>query len=106
MHEMKLKKRSKMDKSLSDATKRKIIGVTNSIFHSAIEWGYLSSNPCNNIKLKSPQQTELEFWNNEQLNYFLDLNYGTKYYLPFLVLATTGMRRGEVCAMKWKNFDG
>lgn len=96
------------DSQLSAATKKKILGILNSIFSNAKKWGLVSSNPCADIELKAPRQEEIEVWNLEQLYYFLNLDFveESKYYLPFLILATTGMRRGEVYGLRWNDYDG
>lgn len=90
---------------LSDATRKKILSILNSIFNSAKDWGQVMENPCD-IKLKEPKILKKEVWSVEQLNLFL--NYVKKektfYYLPFLILATTGIRRGEVCGLQWSDY--
>lgn len=92
----------------STATKRKIFSILNSIFDSAKNWGYILKNPCEGIELKSPETPIMEVWTPEDTYYFLGLDevrYGI-YYLPFLLLATTGMRRSEVCGLRWNDYDG
>lgn len=92
---------------LSDATKKKLMGSLNSIFNSAISWGYLIDNPCQGVKLKSPKSPPMSIWSGEDIFYFFNLKNvkESEFYLPLLILATTGMRRGEVCGLRWKNFD-
>lgn len=91
---------------LSDATKKKVKGTLNSIFNSAIDWGYIIENPCSSVKIKTPKKTEISIWSGEDISYFFNLDFvkNSCYYLPLLILATTGMRRGEVCALQWKNY--
>lgn len=92
----------------STATKRKIFSILNSIFSSAKSWGYVFKNPCDGIELKSPDTPDMEVWTPEDTYYFLGLNevrYGI-YYLAFLLLATTGMRRSEVCGLRWNDYNG
>ncbi len=92
----------------SIATKRKIFSILNSIFDSAKNWGYILKNPCEGIELKSPETPIMEVWTPEDTYYFLGLDevrYSI-YYLPFLLLATTGMRRSEVCGLRWNDYDG
>lgn len=90
------------------ATKRKIYSILNSIMESAKDWGYILNNPCQGIKLKSPESTKMEIWTSDQTLYFLNLKEvkSSIYYLAFLILSTTGMRRGEVCGLRWNDFNG
>lgn len=92
---------------LSDATKKKVMGSLNSIFNSAIAWGYIIDNPCEKVKLKSPKSPPMTVWNGDDISYFFNLEIvkQSEFYLPLLILATTGMRRGEVCALRWKDFE-
>ena len=92
----------------SNATKRKIYSIMNSIFESAKDWGYITENPCKGIKLKSPDTPDMEIWTPEDTFYFLSLKEVAHsiFYLPFLLLATTGMRRSEVCGLRWDDYDG
>lgn len=90
------------------ATKRKIYSILNSIMESAKDWGYITKNPCDGIKLKSADTPDMGIWTAEETLHFLNLEEVRKsiYYLPFILLATTGMRRGEVCGLRWGNYDG
>lgn len=90
------------------ATKRKIFSILNSIFNSAKDWGYVIKNPCDNVKLKTPETQDMNIWTPEEILYFLDIKELKEsiYYLPFLLLATTGMRRSEVCAIRWNDYNG
>ena len=92
----------------STATKRKIFSILNSIFKSAKNWGYIISNPCDNIELKSPETPDMDVWSPEDTLYFLNLKQvkNSIFFLPFLLLSTTGMRRSEVCGLRWNDFDG
>ena len=93
------------DEPLSDATRKKILSILNSIFNSAKDWGQIVVNPCD-ITLKEPKTPKKDVWNEKQLNSFLDYVRFEKtfYYLPFLILATTGIRRGEVCGLQWGDY--
>lgn len=90
----------------SPATKRKIIAPLNSIFKSAKSWGLIDSNPCDDIQLQSPEIQKKEVWNSSDIAYFFSLPdvMDSVYYLPFLILATTGMRRSEVCGLTWSDY--
>lgn len=98
----------KNGKRMADSTKHKILSNLTSLFESGLVWGYLEYNPCVGVKLATPVYPEFKTWTIEQTTYFLNLNFvkNSIYYIPFLLLSTTGMRRSECCGLKWSDFDG
>jgi integrase len=48
---------------------------------------------------------EMRVWSPEQLRAFLDHVRGDRLYAAWLLLATTGMRRGEVAGLRWVDVD-
>lgn len=100
------KKKICIKQPASPATKRKILAPLNSIFDSAKTWGLIDTNPCINIKIQSPEIQKKEVWSSSDIAYFFSLPevMESVYYLPFLILATTGMRRSEVCGLTWSDY--
>lgn len=98
-------KKLKSDDYLSPATKHKLLSGLNSVFQSGKTWGYVNVNPCEGIQLQSPKPRKYETWNIQQLNLYLENIRNTKYYVPIFILATTGMRRGEVLGLQWQDFQ-
>jgi integrase len=54
---------------------------------------------------KSTRAPEMAWWTPEQLRTFLDLTAGEAIGPLFRVAAMTGMRRGEVCGLRWSDVD-
>jgi len=87
------------------------------IFKRAIELELISNNPTQyaSIPKKTKTVEELEeeeevakYLEKEELSLFLSTTKERgldKDYLVFLVLAYTGIRAGELCALKWKDID-
>lgn len=46
---------------------------------------------------------KMEVWNADELRRFLELVEGHDLYAAFYVKANTGMRRGEVLGLTWRN---
>lgn len=91
---------------LSNATKKKILGTLRHIFEYGIESGWCNSNPCEGMKIKTPDTPPKTIWTPEEITYFLDwvkVHREYHYYLAFLILATTAGRRGEITAIKYQD---
>ena len=72
----------------------------------AVKWGLLSRNPCDAVdNIPKPNKKErLTFTTEETLSLLEQLN-GNPLYLPVLIAVTTGMRRGEILGLRWKDID-
>lgn len=71
----------------------------------AVKWKLLSFNPCTDATLVKLQQKEMQVFDIEQVQYFLDFLRGHKYEALFVLAVTTGMRRGELLALHWSDID-
>jgi integrase len=56
-------------------------------------------------RLSSAPRPEMKVWDAKQLRRFLQEISGHRVYPAFYLLATTGMRRGEVLALRWSDVD-
>lgn len=54
---------------------------------------------------KSAKAHEQAWWTPEELRRFLDLVAGEEHFALFRLAAMTGMRRGEVCGLRWVDLD-
>lgn len=50
-------------------------------------------------------QKEIVTWTPEQANHFLSVAEKDKYYIAFVLAIYTGMRRGEILGLRWKDID-
>lgn len=104
-------------KNLSFSTINLVHVSTKMLFESAVEQEIIKSSPAIGAKLPSFQKTveQLESGNDlpqylekDDLNKFLEVvkKHGTiQEYTLFFLLAYTGLRLGEACALKWKDID-
>jgi integrase len=98
---------------LSARTVRKVATMIGAALGAALndEVPLLARNPA--VKAKPPtareaaaSAPEMHPWTAEQLRHFLDwAKDKSRYYALWLVLAHTGMRRGEVLALRWRDID-
>jgi integrase len=56
-------------------------------------------------KLSSAKKRAMRVWDAEQLRQFLDSIEKNRLYPAYYLLANTGMRRGEVLGLQWKDVD-
>ena len=98
------KKSSKKAKKISPKRINNILVPMRSLFKMAKKKDYVSENimlDVDNLKLEEPDIFPLDI---EQVRQFLDVV--TPHFQPFFIVAFfTGMRFGEMAALKWKNVD-
>jgi integrase len=77
-------------------------------FDFAINNNYIRINPVINIKLaksKKDKNVEVEVLSKEDQPKYIAALDKTKYKILYLTALYTGMRRGEILALKWENVD-
>lgn len=73
----------------------------------AVEHGRLARNPASAKAVKPPRvsRKEMECWTADELERFLLAAQGNDFYAAFRLAAFTGMRRGEIAALRWGDID-
>jgi integrase len=74
----------------------------------AVRWGRLPKNPLDSADPPSTRgaaKKEMQTWNAKQLGAFLAATKDDRLAHLWRVLAMTGMRRGEVCGLRWEDVD-
>ncbi|EGO6570114.1 site-specific integrase [Enterococcus faecalis] len=91
-----------------------LIGLTSSILQFAIPLKIIQVNPMNNIvrpkKQKKIDEEEFSapFYSKQELIKFLNIvekDYSFQLYIMFRLLAFTGLRKGELLALRWKDIN-
>lgn len=86
---------------------RRVHAVVSGAFNQALRWGWITSNPASNAR--PPRQTKCKI-NPPNVGqvaalmhhaFALDERFGRFLHIA----ATTGARRGELCALRWRNVD-
>ncbi len=74
------------------------------MFTHAVRWGYLHENPAHYVEKPRVLHREMDFLTKEEIHRFLSAVPQDRY--PFFLTAIlTGMRLGELLAMKWSHVD-
>jgi len=74
------------------------------MFNLAVEWGWLSENPAQPVKRLKGEVKRMRFLNRDEIARLI--NSADSVLKPVVVTAiSTGMRRGEILNLKWKDVD-
>lgn len=90
-----------------------LIGLTSSVFKYALSLRLIRSNPMDAVirpkrkKRIDEERYSAPYYEKEELLEFLEIakNYPDPIYPIFRILAFTGLRKGELLALRWKDID-
>jgi integrase len=72
---------------------------------AAVGWELLHRNPCQGARVVPAPRREPTVWTPEQVRLFLAAETDPHWHCLWAVLIETGMRRGELLALRWDDID-
>ena len=78
--------------------------LTNTL-NAAERQEYITKNPMRAVSPPKKRQREAKFYTSEQLGVMLAKAVGTRLELPMFICAYLGLRRGELCGLRWSDVD-
>lgn len=88
----------------ADARKRTGTVLTNALRH-AVRLKLIPFNPASDVVKAKPENREMLFLNEGQVRQFLGAAQGNRLYALFALAVGSGMRQGELFALKWADID-
>ena len=94
-------------KPLSESTVEGVHATLCSILSDAVEGGFLTHNPAWRTYRYAGKKTEKKIADEETAQKIISAleNESIKYETYFKLIIATGMRRGECCALQWRDID-
>ena len=80
--------------------------ILKDVFKQAVRWQLIIRSPIDAVDPPRVIKKEMKVLDESQIALLLDSSREkTKFYMTVLLALTTGMRRGEICALHWKDID-
>lgn len=93
------------EKKLSPNTVIKHHNLLTNTLNAAERQEYITKNPMRAVSPPKKRQREAKFYTPEQLGILLDKAVRTRLELPVFICAYLGLRRGELCGLRWSDVD-
>ncbi len=94
-----------IEDGLASSTIKKAYNIIKSSLDYAVDMELISSNPVKKIQLPKPKKAEITVWELDDVQTFLKAASPHRWYAAFHLAITTGMRRGEILGLRWKDVD-
>lgn len=94
-------------RTLSPATVRHYHHLISDILGAAVKWQYIPYNPCERVSPPKSEAPDIAYLDDEQAQHLVELlrEEPGHYRRAVLLLLLTGMRRGELMGLEWKDID-
>ncbi len=100
-----VRKAAALPDGLAPKTVRNVHVMLRRALRDAVRWGYLAHNPAEDAEPPSTSGRKRKVWTPEQLRTFVEHARDDRFYALWLLVATTGLRRGELAGLRAEDFD-
>src|SRR5215218_1572855 len=97
--------RDKLDSGLSPATVQKIHAVLHKALAQALRWTMIPRNAADAVKAPRPAPEEMHPLSPDEARKLIEAARGDKLEALYILAVHTGMRQGELLALRWEDVD-
>jgi integrase len=95
----------KLEEGLSPTTVNTLHMMLHKTLKGTVRWGLVARNVCDLVSPPRRAHYEFKSMTKEQAQLLLTALHGHNMEALFVLALTTGMRRGEILALKWQDID-
>lgn len=102
-----MRRKAKADggRALSDSTIRSAYAVLRQALDGAVRDGFLARNPAALVQRPSVEASKIKHLDPDQVSAILRAADDSRYHAALVLIASTGLRRGEALALRWDCVD-
>lgn len=97
--------KKKLEEGLSTTTVISLHNVLHKALETAVRWNLIGRNTCDLVSPPRRKRFEIQPLSIQQIHQFLAVARGHRLEALFILALATGMRRGEILALKWQDID-
>jgi len=95
----------KLNEGLGQKRVRSIHGVLHKALENAVNWSFVGRNVCDLVNPPKPSKREIQTLDAEQAQHLISVASKHKLEVLIILAITTGMRRGELLGLHWRDID-
>ncbi|MCH5586283.1 site-specific integrase [Shimazuella sp. AN120528] len=96
---------NKLREGLSASYIRIMHAIISKTLKTATEWELISKNVSTLLKPPRVENNDVEVWTMTEITQFLSLTKNRKFYIAYALAIFTGMRKGEILGLRWRDCD-